>query len=83
MPRIKIGELQLYYESHGAGAPLVLVPGFRTGLWLWHKQVETFAQKFRVIVFDPRGIGQSDNTDAPLTMRTLADDLADNLTIAF
>lgn len=76
MPRIKVGELQLYYETYGEGAPLVLIPGFRTGLWLWFKQVEEFAQKFRTIVFDPRGIGQSDKPDAPLKIRTMADDLA-------
>lgn len=76
MPKIKVGELQFYYETYGAGEPLVLIPGFRTGLWLWFKQVEALAQKFRVIVFDPRGIGQSDYPDEPFTITTLADDTA-------
>ncbi|MFN2454111.1 MAG: alpha/beta fold hydrolase [Pyrinomonadaceae bacterium] len=34
------------------------------------------ARRFRVIVFDPRGIGQSDKPGEPLTIKTLADDLA-------
>lgn len=76
MPAIKVGDIQLHYEIHGAGAPLVLIPGFRTGLWLWFKQVETLARKFRTIVFDPRGIGQSGATDGPMSIRMLADDLA-------
>jgi pimeloyl-ACP methyl ester carboxylesterase len=76
MPSIKVGEVDLYYESYGAGVPLVLIPGFRTGLWLWFKQVETLARNFRVIVFDPRGIGQSGPADGPLTIKLIADDLA-------
>ena len=63
MPGIKVGELHLYYEIHGDGEPLVLIPGFRTGLWLWFRQVPTFAQKFRTLVFDPRGIGKSDQSE--------------------
>jgi pimeloyl-ACP methyl ester carboxylesterase len=42
MPRIKVGELYLYYEIHGDGEPLVLIPGFRTGMWLWFRQVLLF-----------------------------------------
>jgi pimeloyl-ACP methyl ester carboxylesterase len=76
MPKIHIGDIELYYEIHGDGEPLVLIPGFRTGLWLWFKQVEVFAQRFRAIVFDPRGIGESDKPDVPMTIKTLADDLA-------
>jgi pimeloyl-ACP methyl ester carboxylesterase len=76
MPRIKVGGIQLYYEIHGEGAPLVLIPGFRTGLWLWFKQVETLAQKFRIVIFDPRGMGQSDQMDGPLTIKALAADVA-------
>ncbi len=76
MPKINIGDVQLYYEIHGDGDPLVLVPGFRTGLWLWFKQVEAFARRFRTIVFDPRGIGESDKPEASMTIKTMADDLA-------
>lgn len=76
MPKIQLGEFQLHYETHGNGEPLVLIPGFRTGLWLWFKQVETFAQRFRTIVFDPRGIGASERPDGPMTVKTIADDLA-------
>ncbi|HEY6187858.1 MAG TPA: alpha/beta fold hydrolase [Pyrinomonadaceae bacterium] len=76
MPGIKVGELQLYYEIHGEGEPLVLIPGFRTGLWLWSKQVEAFARKFRVIIFDPRAVGRSTDSGEPFTTGTLADDLA-------
>jgi pimeloyl-ACP methyl ester carboxylesterase len=76
MPHVKVKELQLYYETYGEGEPLVLIPGFRTGLWLWFKQTEALARKSRVVLFDPRGIGQSAYTGEPFTIAALADDLA-------
>ena len=76
MPRIKVGDIHLYCEIHGEGETLVLIPGFRAGLWMWFEQVEAFARRFRTIVFDPRGVGRSDKPDAPLTIKTMADDLA-------
>lgn len=76
MPRIAAGEIELYYESHGIGSPLVLIPGFGTGLWIWFKQVEDFSKEFRTICFDPRGVSRSDAPEEPITIRTIADDLA-------
>ncbi len=76
MPKIKAGEIELYYEEHGAGVPLLLIPGFGTGLWIWFKQISAFAEEFRTIAFDPRGIARSDAPDAPVTIGTIADDVA-------
>ena len=76
MPKVNVRGVGLYYEEHGRGAPLVLVPGFGTGLWIWYRQVPAFARQFRTIVFDPRGVARSAAADAPFTMRELADDLA-------
>jgi len=82
MATIQVGEVRLNYEIHGEGEPLVLIPGFRAGLWLWFKQVKAFAEKYRTIVFDPRGIGESDESTpiGPMGIRTLANDLAGLLT---
>jgi pimeloyl-ACP methyl ester carboxylesterase len=79
MPKIKAGEIELYYEEQGAGAPLLLIPGFGTGLWIWFKQLPAFAVDFRAIAFDPRGISRSDAPDTPITIRTIADDVAELL----
>ena len=76
MPKILAGEVELYYEEQGAGAPLVLIPGFGTGLWIWFKQVPAFSKEFRTLAFDPRGVSRSDKPEAPMTIRTIADDLA-------
>jgi pimeloyl-ACP methyl ester carboxylesterase len=76
MPKVQVGNVGLYYEAHGAGEPLVLVPGFGTGLWIWYRQIPALAERFRVIAFDPRGVARSDKPDEPVTMRGYADDVA-------
>ncbi len=72
MPKIKIDDSELYYEIHGDGEPLILLPGLGTGLWLWFKQVHAFARSFRTVVFDPHGVGRSDEPNEAITTRTLA-----------
>jgi len=76
MPKTKIDDTNLYYEIHGDGEPLILIPGLGTGLWLWHKQVPAFAQFFRTIIFDPPGIGRSDKPEEAFTARSLAATIA-------
>ena len=76
MPQFILGNVDIHYEVYGNGDPLVLIPGFAAGAWIWFKQVASLATKFKVVTFDPRGIGQSSFDSEPLTMRSLADDAA-------
>ena len=76
MPQFTLGNVDIHYEVYGNGEPLVLIPGFAAGAWIWFKQVASLATKFKVVTFDPRGIGQSSFDSEPLTMRSLADDTA-------
>jgi pimeloyl-ACP methyl ester carboxylesterase len=75
MPQLNLSDFELHYEIYGNGEPLVLIPGFAGGAWMWSRQVAPLATKFRVITFDPRGVGQSSFGSQPLTIRLLADDL--------
>lgn len=75
MPRVLVGEVQLYYEIEGAGEPLVLIPGFAAGRWLWFKQVAALAAGFQVITFDPRGVSQSDGPPGSQTISQIADEV--------
>jgi len=77
MPKIKAGDIELYYEASGNdGPPLVLIPGFGTGLWIWFKQIPEFSLEFRTLAFDPRGIARSDASLEPIAIRTIAEDVA-------
>ena len=69
-----IGSANIHYEVHGTGEPLLLIPGLAAGAWIWFKQVESLADRFRVITFDPPGIGKSAPAAEPLSMLDLANE---------
>jgi aminoacrylate hydrolase len=60
MPKISIGDCSLYYEEHGSGEPLLLVPGLGGVGAAFFKQIPELSKHYRVIVHDHRGCGQSD-----------------------
>ena len=76
MPKITVNGVRLFYEIEGDGEPVVLIPGFAAGRWIWFKQTEDLSRKFRVITFDPRGVSASDKPEGAQTIGLLADDLA-------
>lgn len=76
MPKVKTNNIELYYEIHGAGKPLVLISGLGYPLWQWHRMVPFLAEHFQVITFDNRGVGQSDKPAGPYTAQMLATDTA-------
>ena len=51
--------MKLHYTSRGDGKPLILIPGFASGAWTWFCQTGELSEDFRVVTFDPRGIGKS------------------------
>jgi pimeloyl-ACP methyl ester carboxylesterase len=75
MPQTQVSNAQLYYEVHGGGEPVVLIPGFGAGMWIWFKQVTELAKSFRVITFDPRGIARSPGGGEFASMGRLAEDV--------
>lgn len=74
MPKIKSNQIELYYETHGAGQPLVLISGLGYSSWQWHKMVPFLAKHFQAVTFDNRGVGQSDKPAGPYTAQMLAAD---------
>lgn len=68
--------MKLHYETHGAGEPLILIPGFASGAWNWFRQSDDLSKDFQVITFDPRGIGRSKAADLQnLSMATFTTDV--------
>ena len=59
MPIAKLPNVDLYYEVHGSGDPLVLVCGITIDHRFWVGQVRELSKDFQVIVFDNRDVGQT------------------------
>lgn len=76
MPFVKANGINIYYELHGSGEPLVLIAGIGYGSWMWHKMIPGLAEHFQVISFDNRGAGQSDIPPGPYSAQLLAADTA-------
>ncbi len=60
MPKLNRDGVEIYYEIHGAGRPLLLTHGYSATSQMWRGQVEPFAARYRLILWDMRGHGQSD-----------------------
>ncbi len=79
MPKVKAGDLNLNYETYGAqGDWLVLCHGLGAGLRSMRAAAEKLSDKYRVLIWDNRGIGESDTAPAgsDYTIETHARDLA-------
>jgi 3-oxoadipate enol-lactonase len=82
MPYARIGHLELYYETHGEGDPLVLVMGLGADSSSWELQVPELSRHYRTVVFDNRDVGRSSYVGEPYGIREMAQDtigLADAL----
>jgi 3-oxoadipate enol-lactonase len=73
MPIANAGGVKLYYESIGEGTPLILHG--HNHMWYMPFQVPYFSRFYRVIVFDRRGTGRSDDPPGPWSADDLALDL--------
>ena len=79
MPLATVSGRKVYYEIHGnaAGTPLVLVMGMAGSCKGWLAlQVPDFAPRHRTLIYENRGVGESEDPGGPFTTADLADDLA-------
>jgi non-heme chloroperoxidase len=75
------GDIELYYEDHGAGRPVVLIHGWPLSLQSWEKQTAALlAGGYRVIAYDRRGFGHSSKPATGYNYDTFASDLHHLLT---
>jgi pimeloyl-ACP methyl ester carboxylesterase len=75
MPTVKVGDINIYYEIHGDGEPLVMIQGYGQYSGHWTTLIPPFSKEYRVIIFDNRGTGRTDKPETPYTMKMMAADV--------
>lgn len=75
------GDIELYYEDHGSGQPIVLIHGYPLSSASWEKQTTVLLDAgYRVITYDRRGFGKSSQPTVGYDYDTFAEDLHKLLT---
>ena len=72
----KVGSVELYYEEHGTGDPLLLIMGLAADSQAWMFQIPDFEKHYRVVAFDNRGVGRSSKPAGPYSIHDMADETA-------
>jgi non-heme chloroperoxidase len=81
MPRLKVGTensaaIEIHYEDHGSGRPIVLIHGYPLNGNSWERQERVLLENgFRVITYDRRGFGRSSQPTSGYDYDTFAADL--------
>ncbi|MGO8798827.1 MAG: alpha/beta fold hydrolase [Roseiarcus sp.] len=76
MPKVKVNDITMNYESQGAGEPLVLIPYLAADYACYAFQVADYAKHFTCISLDPRGAGETDKPAGTYSTEMFADDVA-------
>lgn len=86
MPRVRVGDINIYYEVRGRGAPLIMIMGLAGNIDLWDPRlVSELSKHFMLVMFDNRGSGRTDMGQKKFSIKLFADDtvgLMDALGIA-
>lgn len=65
MPKLNRDGVEIYYEVHGDGPPLLLTHGYSLTSGMWNGQIEALSKHHKLVLWDMRGHGQSDYPDDP------------------
>ena len=78
MPKIEANGIQIYYEFHGPtdGDVLVLSNGVLMSTASWAFQTNVFSHHYRLLLYDCRGMWQSDHPPGPYSMELHGEDLS-------
>lgn len=71
----EVNQLKMHYVEAGEGPPVILLHGFPETWYAWRKQIPVLAMKYRVIVPDLRGYGETAKPNNGYDKRTMARDI--------
>jgi pimeloyl-ACP methyl ester carboxylesterase len=73
--------IDINYEVHGEGTPLVLAHGYTASLDMWREQVPAFSARYRLVIYDTRGHGATTAPADPACYDLARDYVADQLAL--
>jgi pimeloyl-ACP methyl ester carboxylesterase len=77
MPKVKVNDIDIYYEVHGEGTPVVSIRGWGSSSQSWSPIfIEKLSQHYKLIIFDNRGTGRTSKPDTKYSIEMMADDTA-------
>jgi len=76
MATARVNGIDLYYETHGDGEPLLWIGGLGANVLEIPHLIDAYSRHFRFVVYDGRGCGRSDKPEHEYTIDGLADDAA-------
>jgi pimeloyl-ACP methyl ester carboxylesterase len=74
MPIIKCNDINVYYEEHGEGEPLLFLNGLSSDIPKKMAFISAAKKYFKIIIPDIRGVGLTDKPEAPYSISQFADD---------
>lgn len=72
---LRSGDAEIYYEVHGSGPDLLLIHPFPAHHGIWSPVAEMLSTRYRVVLPDVRGLGESSPGEGPATMEKHSEDL--------
>lgn len=76
MPKVKVNDIEMYYELHGRGDPVVLIQGLGGNHTFWEPNLPQLVKKHRILLLDYRGAGNTDKPAMAYSTRMFANDIA-------
>jgi pimeloyl-ACP methyl ester carboxylesterase len=76
MEKIVSGDAEIFYDVTGSGPPIILLHPFPVNHEFWLPVSRSLSSRYRLIMPDLRGHGESSLGDGPATMQKYADDIA-------
>src|SRR5438045_3758032 len=72
----EVNGIRLYYETHGAGRPLILLHGGLGSGEMFGPVLPLLSQRHQIVAVDLQGHGRTADIDRPIDVRLMADDIA-------
>ena len=76
MPTVSSNGIEMHYEIHGEGKPLICIMGITAPGEVWEEHVKVWSQHYQCITPDNRGVGLSDKPEGEYSSAMMADDYA-------